>query len=87
MRTFGRNLVKSSADVDGNDTTYYTYELNNTATKFANRRIIKVAVGAGKLIAIDVRCNENQWARSESVLEPIIASFRLGKAAAPKPDV
>jgi len=82
-----RNLVNTSTDVDGNGTTYYTYELNNAATKFANRRVIKVAIGEGKLIAVDVRCNENQWARSEAVLKPIIASFRLGTTASPKPAV
>ncbi|KAK3236626.1 hypothetical protein CYMTET_53241, partial [Cymbomonas tetramitiformis] len=43
-----RNLVESSSetvqtpgDSDPRGTTYYTYVLNNTATKFANRRIIK----------------------------------------------
>ena len=45
-----RNLVSSKVDVaDG--ITYYTYELNNPATKFANRRLIKVAVGEKKLLA------------------------------------
>jgi hypothetical protein len=37
-----RNLVNTSVE-QHDQKTYYTYELNNTATKFANRRLVKVA--------------------------------------------
>ena len=39
----GRNLVGTAVE-QHDQHTYYTYELNNTATKFANRRLIKVSL-------------------------------------------
>ena len=66
-------------------TTYYTYELINTQTKFANRRLIKLAIAGGELIGIDARCNEAQWGEAESKLKPLVGSFRLGAEAAPAP--
>ena len=45
----------------------------------------QVVIGEGKLLAIDARCNDSQWAKSEAVLKSLVASWRIGTAAAPKP--
>ncbi len=79
-----QRLASAQAEAVGG-TTYYTYELNNTQTKFANRRLIKLAIAGGELIGIDARCNEAQWGEAESKLKPLVGSFRLGAEAAPAP--
>eukprot|EP00241_Pyramimonas_parkeae_P020002 CAMPEP_0114321286 /NCGR_PEP_ID=MMETSP0059-20121206/26483_1 /TAXON_ID=36894 /ORGANISM="Pyramimonas parkeae, Strain CCMP726" /LENGTH=171 /DNA_ID=CAMNT_0001448929 /DNA_START=134 /DNA_END=649 /DNA_ORIENTATION=- len=80
-----KNLVQAASTMDSEGRNYYTYELNNTATKFANRRIIKVAIDRGVMIGFDARCNDSQWDRSEQVLKSVVSTFRLGATNAPMP--
>lgn len=53
-----RNLVSTVVE-QHDDKSYYTYELNNTATKFANRRLIKVAPIIR--IALSSHCMGAHW--------------------------